>query len=128
MKYIQCVQNDNFNTTPKDTICAIKNAGFDGVFLQWYNKPWEFSQEQQLSLCKSLNLEVPFVHLGYKGINNIWTNCEEADELTENYLHDLDICAKNGINMVVMHLTSKSVAPTPNEGGGGTPSKNCRLC
>lgn len=33
-KYIQCVQNYNKNVTPQQTICAIKNAGFDGVFLQ----------------------------------------------------------------------------------------------
>lgn len=116
-KFIQCVQNDNFNTSPKDTIYAIKNAGFDGVFLQWYNKPWDFSQEEQLNLCKSLNLEIPFVHLGYKGINDIWLDGDAGDELVSSYLHDLEICSKNNINMVVMHLTSKSVAPNANEGG-----------
>lgn len=113
MKYIQCVSNDNQNVTPKETIIAIKEAGYDGVFLQWYNKDWEFSQYQQLELCKELNLPVVFVHLGYKGINNIWLDGEDGDNLVRGYLKDLDVCKSNNINMVVMHLTSKSVAPEP---------------
>lgn len=113
-KYIQCVQNDNKNVTPKETIFAIKNAGFDGVFLQWYNKDWEFSQQEQLNLCKELGLEIEFVHLGYKGINDIWVDGENGDILVNNYLKDLDSCYTNNIKMVVMHLTSKNVAPEPN--------------
>ena len=116
-KYFQCVQNDNLNVSPKETIYAIKKAGFDGVFLQWYNKNLEFSQEDQLKLCRNLGLEVLFVHLGYKGINNIWIDGEDADTLVENYLHDLDVCKSNNINMVVMHLTSRSIAPDPRLGG-----------
>ena len=58
IKYIQCVQNDNKNVTPQDTIYAIKNAGFNGAFLQWYNKDWEFSQQEQLNLCRKLGLEI----------------------------------------------------------------------
>lgn len=112
-RYIQCVQNDNINNNVKDTILAIKNAGFDGVFLQWYNKDWNFSQEEQLSLAKKLNLEIAFAHLGYKGINNIWIEGEEGDKLVENYILDLEACRKNNINLVVMHLSSKSIAPEP---------------
>lgn len=116
MKYYQCVQKDNQNVTTQETIFAIKNAGFDGVFIQWDNKPAEgyLSQEEQLTLCRKLGLEVLFAHLGYKGINNIWLDGEEGDELVKNYLKDLDACKSNNINMVVMHLTSKSVAPEPN--------------
>ena len=32
-KYIQCVQNENKNVTPQDTIYAIKNAGFDEIII-----------------------------------------------------------------------------------------------
>jgi len=113
-KYIQCVQNENKNVDSQQTIYAIKKAGFDGGFIQWYNKDWEFSQQEQLNLCRKLGLEIPFVHLGYKGINNIWIEGEEGNKLVESYLKDLDICKINNIDMVVMHLTSKSVAPEPN--------------
>lgn len=107
----------NENVTPKQTIYAIKQAGYDGVFLQWYNKDWEFSQENQLKLCRDLGLEIAFVHLGYKGINNIWNEGEEGDALVESYLKDLEVCKKNNIDLVVMHLTSKSVAPPPSQIG-----------
>lgn len=113
-KYIQCLQNDNQNVTPQQTIYAIKKAGFDGVYLQWYNRDWEFSQQEQLNLCRKLGLEIPFVHLGYKGINNIWLEGEEGENLVKDYLKDLDICKSNGINMVVMHLTSKFITFKPN--------------
>lgn len=116
-KYIQCVHNNNKGVSPQETIYAIKNAGFDGVFLQWFNKDWEFSQQQQLSLCRELGLEIPFVHLGYKGINELWNDSIEGDELVKNYLNDFDVCQANGIDMVVMHLTSKTDALPPNETG-----------
>lgn len=112
-KYIQCVNNSNKLVTPEETIRAIKNAGFEGVFLQWYNKDWEFFQEKQLKLCRELGLDVEFVHLGYKGINKIWESGEEGEILVQNYLKDLDVCRANNINLVIMHLTSHSIAPKP---------------
>lgn len=116
-KFYQCVQNDNKNTTPKETIKAIKDAGFDGVFIQWYDKNWEFSQQQQVDYCKELGLNIIFAHLGYKGINDIWVEGENGDRLVKKYIQNLDECNANGIPMVVMHLTSKSVAPEPSEIG-----------
>lgn len=112
-KYIQCVQNNNKNVTPQETIFAIKNAGFDGVFLQWFNKDWEFSQEEQLKLCRELRLDIEFVHLGYKDINNIWVEGEAGDNLVNYYLNDLNTCKANNINLVVMHITALKIAPQP---------------
>ena len=116
-KYIQCVHNNNKEVTPKETIYAIKKAGFDGVFLQWFNKDWEFSQEKQLELCRELGLEIPFVHLGYKNINCLWDEGDDGDKLIDDYLKDFDICKANQVGMVVMHLTSKMDAKEPNETG-----------
>ena len=116
-KFIQCVHNNNKEVTPVETIHAIKNAGFDGVFLQWFNKSWDFSQQQQLDLCRELGLEIPFVHLGYKGINDIWSEESQGDEIISGYINDLDVCKANGVDMVVMHLTSKTDAPAPCQTG-----------
>lgn len=116
-KLIQCVQNDNKNVSVEETIKAIKKAGFDGVFLQWYDKDLPFSQEKQLKLCKELGLAIEFCHLGYKGINNIWLEGVEGENLTNQYLNDLDNLSNFGVKMVCMHLTSKSEAPTPCEIG-----------
>ena len=113
-KYVQCVQNVNAKVTPQETIYAIKNAGFDGAFIQWYNEDWTFSQQEQLELCKSLGLEIPFVHLGYNGINNIWLEGEAGDNLVNGFLNDLNVCSKNDIYMVIIHVSSKAIAPEPN--------------
>ena len=116
-KLIQCVQNDNKNVDVQQTIEAIKKSGFDGVFLQWYDKDLPFSQEEQLGLCKKLGLSIEFCHLGYKGINNIWLEGIEGQNLTNQYLNDLDNLSKFNVKMVCMHLTSKSEAPAPSEIG-----------
>lgn len=116
-KLIQCVQYDNKNVNALQTIKAIKQAGFNGVFLQWYDKDWQFSQEEQFKLCKELGLSVEFCHLGYRGINNIWLEGVDGDNLTNQYLKDLDDLSKLGVKMVCMHLTSKSEAPAPSKIG-----------
>ena len=68
-------------------------------------------QQEQFELCKALGLEVPFFHLGYDGINNIWLEGEAGDKLVEKYINDLNSCNKLGVNLVVMHL-SAHVAPS----------------
>ena len=115
--FVQCVQNENKEVSAIDTIRAIKEAGFDGVFIQWYDKKWDFSQEEQLKLCRDLGLNIVFAHLGYSGINDIWVEGENGDNLVKKYLRNLDECKANGISMVCMHLTSKSVVPEPNQLG-----------
>lgn len=111
------ISNDNENVTVKETIDAIKKAGFKNVFIQWYNKEWNFSQEEQLKYARKLGLNIIFVHLGYKGINSIWEKGKDGNKLVDQYKNDIKICKENGINMVVMHLTSKSAAPKYNELG-----------
>lgn len=51
------------------------------------------------------------------GINSIWLEDVDGDNLTNQYLNDLDNLAKYGVKMVCMHLTSKSEAPAPSKIG-----------
>ena len=111
------ISNANERVTPLETINAIKKAGYSKVFIEWYNKDWEISQQQQLDYCRKLGLEVIFAHLGYQRINSLWLEDEEGAGLVERYKNDIRICKENGIDLVCMHLTSKSQAPTPNEIG-----------
>lgn len=106
------VSNDNDKSVSVyDTIDAIKNAGFNNVFVQWYNKDWKPTQNEQVKLIKDKRLNIIFAHLGYKGINNIWLSGEEGDMLVDSYKNDIKLCKEAGIPMVVMHLTSKTEAP-----------------
>lgn len=105
------VSNDNELITPIETIDAIKTAGFENVFIQWYNEKWGHSQEEQLAYIKSLGLNVLFAHLGYQNINSIWEDSAEGEELVARYKYDINICKQHSIPLVVMHLTSHSEAP-----------------
>lgn len=116
-KYIQCVQNENKNVSPRDTIFAIKQAGFDGAFIQWYDEPWNFSEQEQVDLCRELGLEIEFAHLGYQNMNDIWLDNETGEKLANRYIKNLDECKNNNINIVVIHLQSKHNAPEPNKIG-----------
>ncbi len=111
------VHNSNENVNVLETINSIKNAGFKNVFIQWYDKDWECSQEKQVKICKELGLNIIFAHLGYKNINYIWEEGLEGERLVEKYKKDILNCKQYNIPMVVMHLTSKSIAPIYNEIG-----------
>lgn len=116
--FVQCVQNGNKNVTPQDTIKAIKNAGFDKAFVQFSNKEeYDFTLQQQIDLCKKLNLNIEFAHLSYANINDLWAEGKSGDNLIEKYKKELVFLKQNKIPMAVMHLTRKSVAPQPSETG-----------
>ncbi len=111
------VRNANEKTDPIETIHSIKRAGFKNVFVEWYDKNWKISQEMQVNLCKELGLNIIFAHLGYQKINSIWLEGKDGDLEVERYKKDIEACSKNNINMVVMHLTSKTNPAKYNELG-----------
>ena len=111
------ISNANQTVTPIETIDAIKRAGYENVFIEWYNKAWEISQEEQLKYVQELGLNVIFAHLGYQKINELWVDNEIGEAHVERFINDLKICKQHGIDLVCMHLTSKSEAPGPNEIG-----------
>lgn len=116
-KIVTTISNANQTVTPLETIDAICKAGFHDVFIEWYNKDWEITQEQQLEYVQKCGLNVIFAHLGYQGINNLWLENDAGEALVDRYQNDLRICKEHGIDLVCMHLTSKSEAPGPNETG-----------
>ena len=111
------LSNDNKNTAPFETADAIKKAGFKNVFVQWYNKDWHPTQLQQLDYVRSRGLKVIFAHLGYQNINALWEEGDDGDALTVRFLDDIYDCYAEDLNLLVMHLTSKSEAPAYGEIG-----------
>ena len=111
------IQNSNEKVTAQETIKAVKYAGFNNIFLQWYDEDWEFSQEEQFELCKKLGLNIIFAHLGYRKINSIWEDTVEGEELVDKYKKNIKECKERGISTVVMHLSTKKNPPMYNEIG-----------
>ena len=112
-----CIQNSNKRVSAIDTINSVKNNGFKNVFVQWYDKDWKISQEEQVKLCKKLGLNIIFAHLGYQNINSIWEEGQAGEREVERYKKDIKNCKENGIDMVIMHLVSGKVAPQYNKLG-----------
>jgi len=111
------IHNDNKNVTAYETIDIIKKVGFKNIFIQWYNKDWKPTQEEQLEYIKERDLNIIFAHLGYKDINNLWLDNEIGNSLVDKYKNDIRVCRENKIPMVIMHLTTKEEAPKYNEIG-----------
>lgn len=109
------ISNDNEQVNISQTIDAISNAGFKNVFLQWYDEEFEISQFEQANLCKQKGMNILFAHFGYQHINDIWT--ENGDYFVDRFKKDILDCYNHGINMAVIHPSSKFEAPRPNELG-----------
>lgn len=111
------IQNENKNVNPIETIHSIKKAGFKNVFIQWYDKDWEVSQEEQLKLCKELGLNIIFAHLGYQNVNCIWQEGIDGDNMVERYIKNIKECKEHGITLVILHLTGGPNPPKYNKLG-----------
>lgn len=119
-KIVQCLQSSNVNVTVYDTVKAIKKAGFDGAFAQWYKRGAggvTVGGREQVGLIRDEGLFVPFVHLGYDHINDLWLDGKPGDDMIDDYIADLDEVEKVGVDTVILHLTSKQNPPAPNELG-----------
>ena len=113
-----CVQDDNKNVSPKETIDSIYKAGFKDVFVQYYHREnLKFDEIEQIDYCKKLGLNIVFCHLGYKDINEIWIEGEFGEKITEEYIADLNLMHQKNIDMVCMHLCTHKESPMYNEIG-----------
>lgn len=113
-----CIQNDNVNVTPKETIDAIYSAGFKDVFVQYYHREkLDFDEIAQIDYCKKIGLNIIFCHLGYKNINDIWIDDQIGEVVTNQYIEDLDLMYEKKIKLVCMHLITHKECPMYNEIG-----------
>ncbi len=94
----------------KEIIDCIKKSGFKNVFIEWYNYDLEL-QENILNCARDNGLNVIFAHLGYQNSNAIWWDNEAGDKELKRYMNDIDVCYKNGINLVIIHPTRKYENP-----------------
>ena len=115
---VMVVSNANKKVTPLETIDAIAEAGFKNVFVQWYNRNWFPSQEEQLEYIRKKGLHVEFAHLGYDYVNALWLGNDFVRRLIiDSYKEDLRVCHENGINLVIMHPHGKMKEPNFNKCG-----------
>ncbi|HOZ53997.1 MAG TPA: sugar phosphate isomerase/epimerase family protein [Bacilli bacterium] len=100
-----------------ESIDAIKKAGFNDLFLPWYNKENIFFMNKVVKYIKEKNLNIIFLHLAYKHINSIWKKGPFGWLLIEKYKRNISFCKKNNIPMVILHLTTGKRVPMYNQLG-----------
>ena len=95
-------------------LAYIKNAGFDSFFTGYKN-------DELVALIAEegakLGLDYETIHAPFKGINNIWFDGEEGDEVLKTLTTCLESCANHGIPTMIVHLSSGNNAPAINDIG-----------
>ena len=89
----------------------IKTAGFRNIMLM-ENKG---RLEKEIELIKAQGFNIPFVHMEYRdrgdnetsiNVDKLWLK-SESKALVKNIIERIKICAKHGIDTVVMHPVSR---------------------
>ena len=112
------ISHDNNSIMNKQRLSHIKDAGFKNVFMHWEPENYgEDNWKEAISYIGQIDLNIIFVHLSYSGINSIWGEGQNGDELVKKYKNNIKECKDNDIPMVIMHLTSKTEAPMYSELG-----------
>lgn len=106
--------NNECGKTSKEILQNIKKAGFTDVMVAAKSG----DLEQTINQAKELGLNIPYVHLS--NTDNLWCKGETHDEDMLNLKHQIEICGKCNIPIVVLHATSgqaNRLALPPNEAG-----------
>lgn len=94
----------------------IKNAGFDGIFLDWErnNDP-----SPVIEKARSIGLYVQSLHAPFYGMDDIFHDEEGAlaDKMINDLLGTIDSCAQHGIDLAVFHAVIGMDNHSPNETG-----------
>ena len=103
-----------YGTNDRESLQAIRSAGFDAVMFGWY--PSEKIKELSL-ICRSIGLEPEIIHAPFRGINDIWTEGEAGEKMLDALIENVVNAGDNGIPYVVVHLSSGDNAPHLNDIG-----------
>jgi len=96
-----------------ETFKKFKDAGFTDVMVAA-----KFgSLAEAIKNARAVGLGIPFVHLSYKNLNDLWAKGEFCLEVIENTCAEIEICGRNNIPIAVMHVncgkgTNIALAPS----------------
>ena len=99
-----------------DQLPMIKNAGFDGVFLDWER---DIDLHPLIEKARELGLYVQSLHAPFYGMDDIFHDDEGtlADKMISDLSGSIDSCAEFGIDLVIFHAVIGMDNHSPNELG-----------
>lgn len=104
----------------------IKKAGFDGVFLFYYED--ELKLDEMVSKTRGFGLDIETIHLPFKECNNIWMPGLDGEKFVELMIKGIITASKYKIGTVVMHLVGGQVRPRCNEIGLNRMKRIVKVC
>jgi sugar phosphate isomerase/epimerase len=102
-----------YSTNTVEKIKLIHEVGFDSILLNY-----DENIHKNVKQAHALGLSIDALHLPYKGmVNTIWQNKEFSDQYKNLLSKCIEFASINGIEDVVMHITSTNSPPPINNNG-----------
>ncbi len=102
-----------------EIIKFIKDAGFQSVMTWWGDeyKDLNCPKEQEPEIIRSAGLKLENTHFTFAGINSIWEDSLDGENIFNMYYSYIDKLKTYGIPTAVMHVTSGENPPPYNKLG-----------
>lgn len=94
----------------EEQIAYMKKYGFSGTFCGARNP----RLGEIVDLCREAEITVENLHAPFKHINDIWLDTPDGERMLAELLESVDDCARYGIPLLVVHLSSSDYPPPIN--------------
>ena len=96
----------------KTKMDAIKAIGYDEFFTGMYDKNETMAFAEQMQYAKKIGLPCTMVHCSYyePGLNSFWLAGQEGEDITNDYINQINQCGNVTKNFVV-HLNCSTDCP-----------------
>lgn len=91
----------NVESSLEDQIPIIKKHGFDGIFTCFWS---EERMKRIANLAKEYELDFPFVHAPFSGVDDMWRANANIDQSFELLWRSVESTADIGVSNLVMHV------------------------
>ncbi len=96
-----------------EQIYLLRKNGVEATFLM-SDDP---QLDQIMPKLAEVGIECESYHAPFKGINRMWSAGEDGEEMLRELTDGVDACARHGVPVLVVHLSSGDNAPTVNDIG-----------
>ncbi len=100
--------------TDEEILARLREYGFGAIFT---GMPDPQRLDELAPKVRAAGIDYDFIHAPFKGINEIWKEGEEGEEMLGRMIGTVDGCSRNEIPIVVIHLSSGVNAPMINDIG-----------
>lgn len=84
----------------QEQVHVLADAGFDGIFSDWYN---DNAVDTIAQTAKECGMIYQSVHAPYEGVDKVWKAGEEGDQFIEILKKCLRDCEKHNVDLMVLH-------------------------